>query len=179
MNCIINAWHKHESELRGYLIRRLKNASLAEDLLQDTFVKAIAKGSGFCTLENPRSWLFKVVHNELVDHFRRHKIFIEFGDDIDDEEQEVPGVITLSVCLPRVLQLLTEDEREIITLCDLEGMNQADYAKYKQIGLSGTKSRIQRARRRLKNKLNEHCQVRFDEDGKVCCFVPDQSNGKK
>ena len=172
MNCITEAWASHEAELRGYLTRQTSDARLAEDLLQDTFVKAIAEGAGFCHLQNPRAWLFTVARNRLLDHFRLQKNFIELDHDISDEQPEIAAVETLSACLPRALQDLTEDEREVITLCDLEGLNQADYAKQKNISLAGAKSRIQRARKHLKNRLHKNCQVRFDENGNVCCFVP-------
>ncbi|MGC1518341.1 MAG: RNA polymerase subunit sigma-70, partial [Azonexus sp.] len=40
------------------------------------------------------------------------------------------------------------------------------------ISLPGAKSRIQRARKRLRNRLVKACQVTFDDQGEVCCFVP-------
>lgn len=55
MNCVITAWANHEAELRHYLRRQLQDSALAEDLLQDTFLKALAEGSRFCQLENRRA----------------------------------------------------------------------------------------------------------------------------
>lgn len=172
MNCIIESWTNHEAELRGFLARQMSDARLAEDLLQDVFVKAIAAGAGFCNLENPRAWLFKVARNQVIDHFRRKKQHIELDDDIPEHEVKIAAVETLSACLPRALQQLTEEEREAITLCDLDGVNQAEYAAMKNISLPGAKSRLQRARKKLKNQLHNDCQVRFDDSGNVCCYVP-------
>ncbi len=172
MKCIIAAWHNHEAELRGYLTRQLHDTRLAEDLLQDTFVKALGQGIGFCTLENPRAWLFRVARNLLVDHRRRRKPFVNLDESIARPEPEIPAVESLSACLPRALAALGEEDREAITLCDLEGLTQADYAHRKGLSLPGAKSRVQRARRRLKRQLSRACQVRFDEAGNVCCFTP-------
>ncbi len=59
--CLISAWQRHENELRGYLMHRIGNSHLAEDLLQETFIKAMQQGADFCQLDNARAWLFQVV----------------------------------------------------------------------------------------------------------------------
>jgi RNA polymerase sigma-70 factor (ECF subfamily) len=60
----------------------------------------------------------------------------------------------------------------VITLCDIDGLTQAEYARLKGLTPAGAKSRIQRARKRLKQQLKKACQVRYDETGRVCCFTP-------
>jgi len=72
----------------------------------------------------------------------------------------------------RVLSELAPEDREAITLCDIEGMSQKDYAARLGLTLPGAKSRVQRARARLKLRLTVACQVTFDASGEVCCFVP-------
>lgn len=173
MNCVLKAWGRFESELRGFLVRQLRDQEVAEDLLQDTFVKAIAEGARFCELDNPRAWLYRVARNNLVDHLRReHRFIDDLPDDLPYEAPTTAAVDDLSQCLPHVLSALAKEDAEAITLCDLEGMNQADYAKLKGISVPGAKSRVQRARARLKQQLKTACQVRFDENGSVCCFTP-------
>lgn len=172
MNCIIKAWNQHEAELRGYLTRRLGDPRQAEDLLQDTFVKALGLGSAFCTLNNARAWLFQVARNQLIDHLRRQRPTVALDTNIAEQEPAIAAVETLAACLPRALSALDEQDREVISACDLEGMSQLDYARQQGIGLPGAKSRVQRARRRLRKQLQTACRVRFDDDGRVCCFVP-------
>ncbi len=170
-NCVVEAWHRHEPELRGYLTRQLGDPAEAEDLLQTTFVKAIAEGAGFCQLDNPRAWLFRVARNLLIDRVRRHRDTVAVDDNLSVPEEEIPAVESLAECLPHALQDLDTDDREAITLCDLEGMTQADYAAARGLSLPGAKSRVQRARKRLKQVLQDRCQVRFDEQGAVCCYA--------
>ncbi|WP_410260166.1 sigma factor-like helix-turn-helix DNA-binding protein [Klebsiella pneumoniae] len=74
--------------------------------------------------------------------------------------------------MPRILNKMTEADRNILILCDLEGMKQADFADRKGLTLAATKSRLLRARARLHQKLSTECQVRLDESGRVCCFTP-------
>ena len=89
-----------------------------------------------------------------------------------EPEAVLAPVDGLAQCLPRVLSELAPEDREAIKLCDIEGMSQKDYAARLGLTLPGAKSRVQRARARLKARLTEACQVTFDESGEVCCFVP-------
>jgi len=172
MKCITDAWEKHENELRGFLFNQVKDAYLTEDLLQDVFVKALADNDQFCTLENVRAWLFRVTRNRLIDYYRTHKIYDEVPENLPEVNSPEEPVVDLSKCLPSALKNLSAEDQEIIELCDLDGMNQADYAKLKQLSTAGAKSRIQRARKRLKEELNIACKIVFDDQGNVCCFDP-------
>ena len=100
------------------------------------------------------------------------RLTVELPDDLAAESDETDTVDTLTACLPRVLSELSSEDREAITLCDLQGMAQADYAAAKGLGLSAAKSRLQRARQRLKQRMTDVCQVRLDESGRVSDFVP-------
>ncbi len=173
MNCIINAWAQHEAELRGFLTQKAANPAQAEDILQETFLRAVSEGRKFCSLENPRAWLFRVARNQLIDHSRRAETKLastELAADIADKFDEIPVVQTLDICLPKALTQLNEEDRSIIEHCDLDGLSQADFAAKNRLTLVATKSRIQRARKRLKSELVELCKVNYDEAGNVCCF---------
>jgi len=81
-------------------------------------------------------------------------------------------VDSLTACLPRVLSELSPEDREAITQCDLQGVPQAEFAAAKGLSLSAAKSRVQRARQRLRERMTLACQVRFDDAGHVSDFVP-------
>ena len=98
---------------------------------------------------------------------------VPLPDDLSAESlSEVAPVDLLSHCLPRVLTELSAEDREAILLCDMQGIKQNDYARQLGLSLPAAKSRVQRARIRLRAQLAAACQVTFDEEGKVCCFVP-------
>ena len=171
-SCLRTAWRAHEPELRGWLRRRLSNPAEADDLLQDVFLKALRQGERFCSVLNARAWLFEVTRNALADKLRVARLTVELPDDLAAAMDETQTVDELTACLPRVLSELSSQDREVITLCDLQGMAQADYAAAKGLGLSAAKSRLQRARQRLKQRMTDVCQVRLDESGRVSDFVP-------
>ena len=172
MNCLSTAWTAHESELRGWLRYRVGNAALADDLLQDLFLKALRQGTRFCAVENARAWLFEVARNTLADHLRVARPMVELPDDLVAPIEDTDTIDTLTACLPRVLGELSPDDREAITLCDLQGMAQADFARLKGLSLSAAKSRVQRARLRLRTQMSQVCQVQVDDSGRVSGFVP-------
>jgi RNA polymerase sigma-70 factor (ECF subfamily) len=170
--CAANAWRQHQSELKGYLIHRLADPALAEDLLQDVFVKAMRQGARFCTLDHPRAWLFQVARNALADHLRLAKAQVPLPEDLPADEPEVAPVDALAGCIGQVLAELPEGDRDILQRCDLEGMKLQDYADAHRLGLPAVKSRIQRARARMREAMTRTCRVRFDDAGQVCCHAP-------
>lgn len=172
MNCLTSAWALHQPELRNWARHRLHNAADADDLLQDLFLKALRQGDKFCSIDNARAWLFEVARNTLADRLRVARTTVELPDDLASAEHETAVVDQLTACLPRVLSELTPDDRDAITLCDLKGMAQADYAKSKGLSLSAAKSRLQRARVRMKAQMTTACQVQLDSVGHVQDFVP-------
>lgn len=173
MNCITEAWSQHEAELRRFLRHRANDDAIAEDLLQEVFLRALRQKNGLCGIDNPRAWLFKTARNLLIDRLRLAKALVELPDDLANEEDDpAPPVDDLVQCLPRVLAELSPQDREAITLCDIEGMTQQEYARRIGLSLPAAKSRVQRARARLKARMSEACQVSFDADGKVEGFIP-------
>jgi RNA polymerase sigma-70 factor (ECF subfamily) len=172
MNCLTTAWTAHAPELRGWLRHRTNNSALADDLLQDLFLKALRQGARFCDVQNARAWLFEVARNLLADQLRVAHHMVELPDDLVALAQDTDTVDSLTSCLPRVLSEMGSEDRDAIMLCDLQGMAQADFAKLKGLSLSAAKSRIQRARVRLRAQMSQVCQVQMNEFGRVEDFVP-------
>jgi len=170
--CVTAAWQAHEAELRAYQRHHTADAEAAEDVLQDAFVKALRQGPGFCTLDQPRAWLFQVARNALIDRARTahpHEPFTdELAETLPQEAQAVAPVDALAGCLARTLAELAEDDQHILHACDLEGQTQRAYAQAHGLSLPATKSRLLRARQRLRDRLTNVCRVRFERDGSVC-----------
>ena len=170
--CQLRAWRQHQAEIRHFLAHQVSAPAEADDLAQEVFLKALRYGENFCHLDNPRAWLFHVARNLLRDRWRGTKANQPLPDDLCAEAlSEPPPVDMLSHCLTRVLGELCAEDRAAITLCDLEGLSQRAYAERHALSLATAKSRLQRARRRLQQRLVAACQVKFDANGQVCCFV--------
>lgn len=179
--CVASAWQAHEGELLGYLRHRLSDADAADDLLQDVFVKAMRHGQGFCTLDNPRAWLFQVARNALVDRARTAHPMEPLREGSEEPaappQETLAPVDALAGCLARALAELSDDDATILRACDLEGQTQRDFAQAHGLSLPATKSRLLRARARLRDRLTTACQVRFEADGSVASHVPRPAPG--
>lgn len=172
MNCLDTAWKQHAAELRSWLRHRISQPQDVDDMMQDLYMKALRQGSKFCSVQNARAWLFEVSRNALADRLKLKREMVELPDDLPAISSEEAPVDRLTACLPRVLSELKDSDREAIVLCDLSGMSQADYATQVGLKLSAAKSRLQRARQRLHERMTVACQVKVDEAGHVEGFVP-------
>ena len=174
--CVLRAWEASQDELRGFLRRRLRGpdaSGVADDLLHGVFLRLVRQGGNFCAVDNARAWLFQVARNLLIDHQRSQRPSAELPDNLAYEPDNPAPVDQLADCLPAALAGLSPDDQDVLTQCDLGGMTQAEYAALRGLSLPGAKSRVQRARARLREALLERCGVRFDADsGEVCCHVP-------
>jgi RNA polymerase sigma-70 factor (ECF subfamily) len=174
--CVAVARESHEGELWRFLRHQLPDGHAAEDLLQDVFVKAMRQGQGFCSLDNPRAWLFQVARNAMIDRARLSKVHVP----LDESALDIPAPVleatapvdALAGCMARVLGELPPDDAAILRACDLEGQTQREFAELSDISLAAVKSRLLRARQRLRVQLTAACQVRFDDDGNVSGHVP-------
>lgn len=175
-SCVAAAWQAHEGELLGYLRHRLGDPDAANDVLQDVFVKALRQGQGFCSLDNPRAWLFQVARNAMVDRARttrpQEPLTDELADSLPDTREAEAPVDALSECLARTLTELAPADAEILRACDLGGETQRSFADRHGLGLPATKSRLLRARQRLRDRMVQACQVDLDATGRVAGHVP-------
>ena len=173
-SCVLRAWQAYRKELFAFLLYRIGDRYVAEDLLQDVFLKSVRLGQSFCTLDNPRAWLFQVARHALIDFVRLDKS----QEMLSENLVAAPGserlpVDELDVCIGRNLRELKIEDRHIISVCDFQGLSVRAYGEANGLALAAAKSRLLRARKRLREQLIQNCQVRFDEaTGRVCCYVP-------
>ena len=170
--CLLRAWRQHQGELRGWLNQQLRGPDRVDDAMQEIFIKAMKQEERFCAIEQPRAWLFEVARHHLIDEHRKRRELLPLPDELPQDESEPAVVDQLTACLPRVLAELDSADRDILTRCDIEGMTQQAYANQQGLSLPAVKSRLLRARTRLKAQLTRSCAVKLDADGKVFCYTP-------
>jgi len=171
--CVAVAWEQYEQDVVSYLSQQLNSDDLVQDILQETFLKAMRAGQQSCELDHPKAWLLKVAHNILSNYFRSQKKDIE----LDEEMIDSPAAVRLPVdeldqCIARNLPSLSDEDRDILEYCTLNGTRQKDYAQLHSLSVDAVKSRLKRAKQRLREQLVQQCQVNYDEQNKVCCHKP-------
>lgn len=167
----MEAWQQNEIPLLQWLRAKTHDESLAQDLLQETFIRAMKQQQAFCDITNTKAWLFRVAGNLVIDQSRKPPL-LPIESDIEQAQSEGDTVDGLAACLPRVLDELSPQDSDLLRACDIHGMTQKEYASQHGLTLPAVKSRLLRARAKLRQQLTDSCKVRFDENKKVCCFTP-------
>jgi RNA polymerase sigma-70 factor (ECF subfamily) len=171
-NCDVPAlWQEHKNELRNFILKRVKEQDLANDILQDVLMKVY----NFCIsksgVKNIRSWLFQIAQNTITDHYRKHSKFINL-DNLTEIENEDPNIAfseAANYILP-MLNFLPKEYSVLLKYADIDNMKQADIAQKLNLSLPATKSRIQRARQLLKAEFITCCHFKTDKLGNLISF---------
>lgn len=113
-------YDRFQPEILRYLAHRTRDLEAAEDLTQQVFLKAWQAIPRFEQRGVPfKAWLYRMAHNQMVDHFRTHKPTTELGDfDLPDEADQESALLTgeMNEALQRALARLSEDHRQVLTL---------------------------------------------------------------
>lgn len=113
-------YDRFQPEILRYLTYRTRDAETAEDLTQQVFLKAWQAIPRFEQRGVPfKAWLYRMAHNQMVDHFRTHKPTSELGDfDMPDgaDQESALLAVEMNEALQRALDRLSEDHRQVLVL---------------------------------------------------------------
>lgn len=161
--------------LRRYLERLVGDPSTADDLLQDTLLKIARALPSFEGRSSVKTWAFTIATRVATDHFRQPQnrarmIDIdETAPTLDAETDQHLVVDEMNSCVREVIEGLPEDYRTALVLHDLEGQTAAQVAEIAGCSAPTAKIRIHRARRRLKEALDQECRFYRDADNVFRC----------
>lgn len=147
-------WKMHTPKLFGYLINTLKDKTVAEDVLQNTWLKAIEalprfqeQGKGIA------GWLFAIAKNECRGHWRKSGRETSFNpllhDVSTDDHKNIEDVLQVE----HILAFLSEDDREILRLRYIADLSFADIAQALSITSIAARVRLHRAQARAQKIL--------------------------
>ena len=173
-------WHEMHERLLSFIQRRVATVHDAEDILQDVFVRIHAGLGRLKDTQSVVGWTFQIARNAITDYHRRRAVaagaLAKAADDVD--ESAASGRIRkgetdvtreagdeFARCLEPLLNELPDPYRQAITLVELNGASQKDAARALGLSVSGMKSRVQRARGKLKDVVLDCCNVELDRRG--------------
>jgi RNA polymerase sigma-70 factor (ECF subfamily) len=176
---------EYRERLQRYIVRQVRDAAEADDLVQETFLRAHRQ---LHTVTNPAAlpaWLYRVATNVCYDRFRQasyRRAMQGTSIDTDEVESEAPQedvdaprldlVIEqseMSTCVQGYIEQLPDDYRMVILLHDLHGMTNPQMAQALGCTLATVKIRLHRARAKLKQALSAACDFSVDERGVFVC----------
>lgn len=155
---------RHRGPLYRFLLRQLRNQALAEELFQDVWQRVIAARSGWKPEAAFATWLFRIAHNRLGDHWRAAKHRPSAPEDGDERAARVPDPSTpereLSEFeqrrrLQRALEELPEEQREVVLLRLEQELTLEEIGTVTGVGRETVKSRLRYAMDKLRTGLNE------------------------
>ena len=143
--------HSHIGSLRRYALVLTRDPVAADDLVQETLVKAIAKADTFQPGSDLRPWLFRILHNTFISDLRRAKTraeaAVEMPEPVSNECQDTR--LELKQVLG-ALDQLPEAQRMPIILIALREMSYAEAARTLDVPLGTFMSRLGRGREALR-----------------------------
>lgn len=153
--------------LRAFAVSLAKNTDRADDLVQETLVKAWDKQDSFQPGTNLKAWLFTILRNEFYSQMRKRRCEVEDSDGSITARLSVHPSQDGSSDLTdfrKALALLPEDQREAIILIGASGFSYEEAAEICGCAVGTIKSRVSRARARLQEILSVDGQSDFGPD---------------
>ena len=166
-------WEEFNTGLKHYILKHVQDESSAEDILQDVFLKIHTHIGSLRESDKLQGWIYHIARNTITDYYRVHK----FTPDLPEVPYvpEDPFDDVVSDLLPYVKKLvdnLPQDYRQALILTEYEGLTQRELAERLGISISGAKSRVQRAREKVKLMLLKCCHFQFDGLGRIIDYEP-------
>lgn len=172
-------WRRYNGRLLAFIRSKVSSAEEAEDLLQEVFLRV---HRGICCMQEwevMEKLVYRIARNLIIDSYRRKRPVQALDDELQSDyglpELEEDPAARLAFSLRDTVEELPEPYRGALLATEYEGLTQARLAEREGIGLSAAKSRVQRARAKLKEALLDCCHFEFDSVGRIvdyrerCC----------
>ncbi len=160
---------RHKSRVYSYILLIVKNQDLAEDIFQDTFIKVIRSLKRGKYVENGKfvSWVLRIAHNLIIDHFRKEKLQGTISNDSSDvdifnsqkfSEETIEDQMVYSQILSEVKHLvkeLPEDQQQVIYMRHYMGLSFKEIAEQTEVSINTALGRMRYALINLRKLVEE------------------------
>src|SRR5450755_439821 len=171
------AWEAFHAPLQQFIRRRVADEATVEDLLQEVFLKIHEHGRSLKDVKRLESWIYQITRNLIIDYYRSCHHRMTTLDDVEvlDLPEELPDDDMVSELLPSVRAMvlaLPDQDRQALVLTEYQGLTQKELGERLGLSFSGAKSRVQRAREKLKQELLACCHFELDRRGHILDYQP-------
>ena len=142
----------HIPSLRRYARLLTGDPHRADDLVQDTLLRACAKWTLWKPGPSLRAWLFTIMHNVFVNQVRSAPPASAALDDVPEAGQDIDFAAGMD--LERALARLPDEQREALLMVTVEDFSYADVARVTRVPIGTVMSRLSRGRRRLRDLID-------------------------
>ena len=159
-------WNNVQSELKGFVYKRVKDKALTEDIVHDVFLKVQSKIHQVKESDKLFGWIYQITRNTITDHFRKNSKAIN-PKDIDWESSPPNFNDCVSNAIKELIPGLPDKYRIPLEMTELQNMSQLEVAEKLGLNYTTAKARVQRARQMLRKKMEEILIVKTDGYGNV------------
>jgi len=166
-------WREFHAQLYAFLRRRVRDDALADDLLQQVFLRIHTRIETLRDETKLSAWIYQIARNVIADHYRAQAPSTPLDDEIPEPETDTDDLADqLAPGIRNFVNALPDTYRKAFLYTEIHGMSQVELARQLGISVSGAKSRVQRARARVKQMLLDCCHFEFDRLGGIVDYYP-------
>jgi len=173
-----DVWSELQTNIRGFVGRRVRQPADADDIVQQVFLQVHRGLPSLRDTSRLHAWVYQTTRRVIADYYRTpsHAREVTAGSAIDvapssaastDADADSAALQELSTCLAPIIGTLDVADRQALQLVELDGLTQTAAAQRLGLSTSGMKSRVQRARRRLRSALDACCRIALDRRGAI------------
>jgi RNA polymerase sigma-70 factor (ECF subfamily) len=172
-------WEAFHTPLLQFIRKRVADADLAEDILQEVFLKIHQQIASLKDVHKLESWVYQITRHAIIDTYRSRKPTTTLDTpEVLQLPEELPDDDIESELFPSVRAMvnsLPEQDRQALILTEYRGLTQKELSERLGLSFSGARSRVQRAREKLKQMLLACCHFELDRRGHIinyqarCC----------
>ena len=170
-------WIKYADDVKYFILSKVKDAAIADDILQDTFIKVHTKLHTLKDVTKLKPWIFTIARNVMMDYFKSTNKTFELAS-FETETKIEEQTHTEKDCLQGIVQNLPKIYRDPLFLSDIKGLKQQEVANILKQSLPTTKSQIQRARKLITKGFMDCCGFVLNEEGKLVGEIQDKDDCK-
>ena len=180
MNSIEQIWRDYAAALHGFVQSRVDDTNIADDILQNVFLKISTKIDSLKDVGKLSPWIYQITRNAIIDYYRSYKSHDELPEMIMEPEQDQAEKARQEIegCMLPLVGNLPDTYREAVMLSEIDGLTQKQVAEKLGLSLSAAKSRVQRGRIMVKNMLNDCCRFEIDHRGTMLDYDLKDSDDK-
>lgn len=163
---VVDTLIKNRERFRIYLTRRIGNEAIADELLQQSLLKAVEAESELRNEESVVPWFYRILKNALIDYYRSHSkeekrddSFINDLEALGETQSPAADELKSAICqcLRGLLPTLNPGYAELIQKVDLDQKPQESVAKELGISTNNLGVKLHRARQALRKSLERCC----------------------
>lgn len=172
---IDSVWQQYSSKLKGLLHSKISNPADVDDLLQEILIKTHQQIGSLKSQDKIKPWLYKLANNVVIDFYRSQGQRAASQGDLEQEGVWAENALPLaqeqmSECVIPFINALPKRDAELLKIVDIQGRSQKEYAAELGLNYSALKSRVQRARQKLRALFESCCHLELDRQGNVIDF---------